>query len=211
MTKEGMSEGENMKELTRTINCKTCGKHFADLLLDESFAAQVREAGRQQTGPDAEAGAAAEPIHGAAAMQVAAHLAGCATCREELEQLQATYALLDSWTAPEPSAFFDSRLHVRLREVRAEEPERLWSRVRSFFLYSTRQRLRPVLAGALAVAVIAGGGGTFAGLCGHQDAMAIKTSPTVNDLKILDNNAQALQQMDELLDSGNDNSAPPVS
>jgi hypothetical protein len=33
----------------------------------------------------------------------------------------------------------------------------------------------------------------------------------VNDLQILDKNAQALQQMDQLLDSGEDSSAPPAS
>jgi hypothetical protein len=41
----------------------------------------------------------------------------------------------------------------------------------------------------------------------------VAASPTVNDLKILDNNAQAIQQMDQLLDdsasSKDDNSGPP--
>jgi hypothetical protein len=39
----------------------------------------------------------------------------------------------------------------------------------------------------------------------------VQASPTVNDLKILDNNAQALQQMDQLLDSSDDSSGPPSS
>jgi hypothetical protein len=38
--------------------------------------------------------------------------------------------------------------------------------------------------------------------------VAVQASPTVNDLKILDNNAKALQQMDQLLDSSDD-SGPP--
>jgi hypothetical protein len=55
------------------------------------------------------------------------------------------------------------------------------------------------------------GGGTFAGFYQHNSAIAVQASPTVNDLKIIDNNAQALQQMDQLLDPGDDNSGPPSS
>jgi hypothetical protein len=76
-------------------------------------------------------------------------------------------------------------------------------------MYSTGHRLRPVLAAALVLAVVLGGGGTFAGLYEHSSTVAVQASPTVNDLKILDNNAQALQQMDQLLDSSDDSSAPP--
>jgi hypothetical protein len=191
-----------MTKMVQKINCKTCGGYFADLLLDAPFAAEVRAAEVRASSPDT----VADP-----ARQIAEHLAGCAACRTEFEQLQATYALMDSWAAPEPSEFFDVSLHARLREAQAEEPEGLWSRVRSFFLYSTRRRLRPVLAGALALTVIAGGGGGFVGFYGHHGTMVVKTSPAVNDLKILDKNAQALQQMDQLLDSNDDSSTPPVS
>jgi hypothetical protein len=45
-----------------------------------------------------------------------------------------------------------------------------------------------------------------------QPTQTVAPSATVNDLKILDNNSQALQQMDQLLDSsGDDSSAPPAS
>jgi anti-sigma factor RsiW len=166
-------------------DCKTCRTHLADLLLDESYVS-------------------AHP-------EIAAHMAACAECRTELEELQATVALLGEWAAPEPSAYFDVKLHARLREAQASEPEGLWSRMRSFLLFSTGRRLRPALAGALVVAVVLGGGGTFAGLYEHNAAVAVEASPAVNDLKVLDNNEQALQQMDQLLDSSDDSSAPPTT
>jgi hypothetical protein len=174
-----------MKKMEMKIDCKTCRTSLADLLLDESYAA-------------------AHP-------EVAAHMAACAECRKELEELQATLALLDAWKAPEPSAYFDTKLHARLREAQASEPEGFWARTRAFLLYSTGHRLRPALAGALVVAVMLAGGGTFAGLYQHNAPIAVQASPAVNDLKVLDSNAQAVQQMDQLLDGSDDSSDPPSS
>ena len=174
-----------MKKIEMKTDCKTCRTHLADLLLDESYAV-------------------AHP-------EVAEHMAACAGCHEELEELQATFALLDTWTVPEPSAYFDVKLHARLREAQAAEPEGFWSRTRAFLMYSTGHRLRPALAGALVVAVMLAGGGTFAGFYQHNPGVAVQASPTVNDLKLLDNNAQAVQQMDQLLDSSDDSSSPPSS
>lgn len=172
------------KMMDMKIDCKTCRTALADLLLDESYAA-------------------AHP-------EVAEHMAACADCRREWEELKATFALLDDWTAPEPSPYFDTKLHARLREAQAAEPEGFWSRTRAFLTYSTGHRLRPVLAAALVV-VLLGGGGTFAGLYEHNSPIAVQVSPTVNDLKVMDNNAQALQQMDQLLDSSDDSSAGPAT
>ena len=174
-----------MKKTDVNIDCKTCRNALADLLLDESYAA-------------------AHP-------EVAAHIAACAECRKELEELQATFAMLDEWKAPEVSAYFDTKLHARLREAQALEPEGFWARTRAFLTYSTGHRLRPALAGAMVLAVVLAGGGTFAGFYQHNGTIAVQASPTVNDLKILDNNAQAMQQMDQLLDGSDDSSGPPSS
>jgi anti-sigma factor RsiW len=174
-----------MKKMEMKTDCKTCRTSLADLLLDESYAA-------------------AHP-------EVAEHMAACAECRTELEELQATFALLDEWKAPEPSPYFDTKLHARLREAQASEPEGFWSRTRAFLTYSTGHRLRPALAGMMVVAVMLAGGGTFAGLYQHSTPIAVQASPTVNDLKLLDNNAQAVQQMDQLLDGSDDSSGPPSS
>jgi len=53
------------------------------------------------------------------------------------------------------------------------------------------------------------GGGTLAGIYQSSTPIAVQASPTVNDLKLLDNNAQAVQQMDQLLDGSDDSSGPP--
>lgn len=171
------------KKMERKADCKSCRSHLADLLLDESYIS----------------------VH----PEIAVHMAECSDCRTELEELQATVALLDTWAAPEPSAYFDVKLRAKLREAQAAGPEGLWNRMRSFLLFSTGRRLRPALAAALVAAVMLGGGGTFAGFYERPRAVAVKASPAVNDLRLMDNNAQALQQMDQLLNGSDDSSAPP--
>jgi hypothetical protein len=174
-----------MKNTNQTADCKQCKAAMAGLLLDAGYAA-------------------AHP-------GLAAHLQACAACRTELAGLQATFALLDDWTVPEPSPYFDSKMRVRLREAELAAPEGLWERLSSFLKFSTGRRLRPAMTGTLAAALLLAGGGTFIGV--YPSNHTVQVSPTVNDLKILDNNAQALQQMDQLLDdpgSGTDD-APPTT
>jgi anti-sigma factor RsiW len=172
---------------TTITDCKTCNTHLADLLLDDGFAA-------------------AHP-------EFADHLDACTACRTELAELRATFALLDEWTVPEPSPYFDSKVHVRLREAIAAPAEGFWERARDFFLFSTGRHLRPAMTTALAVILLAGGGAGI-GVYEHNNAV-VAASPTVNDLKILDKNAQAIQQMDQLLDdsapSADDSAAPPTT
>lgn len=172
------------KKMDLKTDCKTCRTHLADLLLNESYVTSRPE--------------------------LAAHLADCTACRVELQELQSTYALLDSWSAPDPSPYFDVKLHARLREVQAEAPEGLWERIRAFLMFSTGRSLRPAMVGALALVLVVGGGGTLADLY-QRSATANPPSAAVNDLKILDTNAQALQQMDQLLDSGDAGSAAPTT
>jgi hypothetical protein len=167
----------------RTINCKDCKEQMAELLLDDGYAAAH---------PDA-----------------AAHVSACAECSNELKELRATMSAMDAWVAPEISPYFDSKLRARVREAASAAPEGFWERMRSYFLFSTGRHLKPALAGALGVVLLAGGG-TVAGIYQHQ-AMMAQASPTVNDLKIMDNNAQALQQMDQLLDDSDDAGGQPQS
>jgi hypothetical protein len=162
------------------MNCKACHTLLPDLLLD----------------PTAPSSAAART-----------HLESCAVCSEEFRSVQATFNLLDAWQAPEPSAYFDQKLSVRLREAQAAPPAGWLERLRIQLQLNTGRQFRPALVGALALAIIVGGG-TAANLTTHRSA---STSATVNDLQILDKNAQALQTMDQLLqdDTSNDDSAAP--
>lgn len=166
----------------KKIDCKTCRTYLPDLLLDA----------------------------GVANANVSAHLADCADCRTEFGDLRATWALMDEWTAPEPSAYFDSRLHARLREAQAAAPEGLWERLTSYLHFSTGRAFRPAMAGGLALVMLLGGG-TATLVVLEQGPKPAVSSPTVNDLKIYDNNAQALQQMDLLDEPSGDNGGAPQS
>jgi hypothetical protein len=169
-------------------DCKTCRAALPDLLMDSGYA---------EVHPEA-----------------AEHIVGCGECRTEFIELRRTYALLDEWSAPEPSPYFDAKLRVRLREAAAAGPEGLWERMRSFLMFSTGRHLGPAMAGVLGFALLLGGG-TFAGMYRHQAPHVQAASPTIDDLKIMNNNAQALQQMDQLLDDSaqntDDSSGPPTT
>jgi len=58
--------------------------------------------------------------------QAVAHVRGCAACANELASLRSTMALLDEWTAPEPSPYFDTKLRARVKSE--PEPVRGWQR-----------------------------------------------------------------------------------
>ena len=168
------------------MNCSHCQAALPDLLLDP---------GSKQ------------------ALSVQAHLNSCSACQEELAELQATFIMLDGWTAPEPSPWFDGRLRARLRDEQAARPESFFERVRSTLLFSTGRQLRPALAGALALA-LAISGGTALTVSRVLHPQAIEASAAVQDLQIIDRNDQALQTMDQLLqDDATDDgaAAPPAS
>ncbi len=172
-----------MTDMKIMKDCKTCRAALPDLLLD--------------------------PVYATAHGDVAGHLEACTECKAELENLRATMSLMDEWTAPEPSPYFDSRLQVRLREAIAAGPEGFWERLRSRLLFNTGRQFRPAMVGALAFVLAIGGGVPFVL---HMERQT--PSATIDDLKVLDNNEQAEQQMDQLLDDGNgadDTANPPTS
>ena len=82
---------------------------------------------------------------GAPASEVNDHLKGCADCSTTLNDFRQTMALLDEWTAPEPSPYFDTRLKARLRDEAATQPVGLLSWWR-----------RPALAVSLGLVLAAG-------------------------------------------------------
>jgi hypothetical protein len=164
------------------ISCKAAEQRLPDLLLDPASVPAAVEA----------------------------HVASCAVCKGELGSLIATFEALDAWTAPEPSPYFDTRMHALIREAQAAKPEGFFERARSFLLFSTGRQLRPMVAGALALVLVVSGG-SFLGFHGLPGSHPAQVSATVNDLKVLDNNAQAIQQMDQLLDDSDDQDTPPTT
>jgi anti-sigma factor RsiW len=165
------------------MNCKSCQNEFADHL----FGAETPE---EKTA-------------------MAEHLAGCKSCGEEFAGLQKTMDLMDGWRAPGPSAYFDQKMAVLLREEQAKSPAGWLERMRERLLFNTGRQFRPALAGALALMLVLGGGG-FIGVSSLNHPVQPQVSATVNDLQILDKNDQAIQQMDQLLqddDSKDSNTA----
>jgi hypothetical protein len=139
----------------------------------------------------------------AATPDVSRHLQTCAGCAEKLEEFRQTMTLLDEWTAPEPSPYFDLRLHAHLREE--EEMQRAPAGWMHWFR-------RPVLAAALTV-LLGVGIGTFFTRNGSRpqgagdnqmatmDIQSAMTEPgtAVGDLQALDRNHELYSDF-ELLD-----------
>jgi anti-sigma factor RsiW len=161
------------------MNCKATRAHLADLLLD---LASASSAARE-------------------------HVAACAECSRELHELEATMLAMDAWEAPEPSAYFNTRLAARLREEKENPPASLWERMRSRLLYGSNLHLRPVAAGAFALLLMMGGG-TAIWMQQSSPRPVPQESAAVHDLQLLDGNAQVDQQLNSLdadldNDSGN--------
>jgi len=126
-----------------------------------------------------------------------AHMRACPPCAEEYLSFQSTFAALDAWHAPEPGPYFDQKLAVRLREEQAA-PKMSWlEKLQTRLLFNTSRSFRPMMVGALGLALVASGGG-IAVFNYPGTPVVPQTSATVNDLQILDRNEEAFQQLDEL-------------
>lgn len=133
------------------------------------------------------------------------HLAACHGCRRQLAEMQATFALLDEWQAPEANSYFPVRMQALLREEQASGRAGWLDRMRMRLLLANRPA-RPVAAVALALALLIGGG-TYAGIesIASQQAVVIPKSATLRDLQSLDQNAQVFQELNDIdqYDTGN--------
>jgi hypothetical protein len=135
------------------------------------------------------------------APEISGHLAGCEACAGKMEEIRQTMALLDEWQTPEPSPYFDVRLHARLREEMAK-PQAGWL---AWFR-------RPVLAAALTVLMAVGVGLFFNksdGIYKHpDDVIAVNDASTqsaepgtaVSDLQALEKNHDLYSDFDLLDD-----------
>lgn len=138
----------------------------------------------------------------AAPAEVQNHLHSCAACTLALDEMRQTMALLDEWKAPEPSPYFNVRLHARLREEKQKATAGWLDLFR-----------KPAL-GVLAALLIAAGVGLFeydqpSRDSGHsQGPVVISRGTPVGDVEFLDKNSDLLQNFDALdaLDGTVDNS-----
>ncbi len=169
----------NGTETRKQLDCKAAEAAMADLLLDP----------------------------GAAPPAARAHLAACARCRGELEALGSTAALMDGWTVPEPSPFWQTRMTARLKEEQAAPARGLsltgWVQMLRTRAWVSNRALRPSAAGVGALAVVlAVGGGTWVNLShdlSHDSRpAAVQASNAVHDLQSLDENAQVFQELSSL-------------
>src|SRR5271170_7879265 len=124
------------------------------------------------------------------------HVEECPDCTRELAELRATMALMDEWATPEANPFFDTKLLARLRAEQQAAPAGFLERLKARFLYGSSLRMQPLMAGALGVVILVGGG-TYADLA-WQTVHRTQESATVRDLQSLDGNAQVFQQLDSV-------------
>ncbi len=163
-----------MPEVRVVMNCEKLKSSLPDLLLDPSALSRMERE------------------------SLDLHMHSCADCREELAGLQATMQLLDSWVAPDPSPYFNTKMQARLRSEKALPPEGFWERLRARVLFSANVPVRAFGAAALAVVLFVGGGSALFELHTINQPPQIQASATVKDLQLLDGNAQVFQQLNAL-------------
>lgn len=127
--------------------------------------------------------------------QMDEHIKTCSACSTTLAELRQTMALLDEWQAPEPSPYFDTRLHARLREEAAKQTGWLAS-------FGKAWLRKPALAFSLAailvmgITLFRGDGYRYRG----ADSMAVVPGSAVGDLQALDKNHDLYSDFDVLDD-----------
>lgn len=141
---------------------------------------------------------------------VASHLASCGACAEAWKSLEGTWAMLDEWRAPEPSPYFHTRFQARLAEAKGlEASQPAWNGIMGWLRKPAfgMPVWRPMLAGALALAMAVGVGM----LQNENGQQSISTTLTraqngtaVGDLQTLERNQDMFSDFDVLDD------LPPV-
>jgi len=123
-----------------------------------------------------------------------AHMLECAACKNEYQSMRSTMNLLDAWTTPEPSPYFDVRLRARLRDVKEHEQQG----VIAHWLgkVGIRQLTWKPAAAALFALVLAVSGGLYIGNPGHPPI--VQAACPVVDLQSLDKNQQVLNDLQAL-------------
>lgn len=142
--------------------------------------------------------------------KVKAHMASCSACEQEFESLRSTMNVLDTWTAPEPSQYFDVRLRARLREVKEQEQHGVLSRLLEKIGVG-HFSWKPMAAAALTmIMAVAGGMYVVSGSSHSASREHAKLECPVVDLQALDQNQQVLSELQDLDDDGSNNNSVPA-
>ena len=138
--------------------------------------------------------------------EVNSHVAACANCAKQLDELRATMAVLDTWEAPEPNPYFMTRFSAKLEEERKAAPAGWLERLRARYMYGQGLHAKPLVAMAMTVVLLLGGG-TYLGITNwDQPPVLPPQAAVVHDLQVLDNNAQVLDQLESLSNNDDDGS-----
>lgn len=141
-----------------------------------------------------------------------AHLSACAACENEFESLRSTMNVLDTWTAPEPSPYFDVRLRARLREV--QEHSQPGVVARWLEKIGLRQLTWKPLTAAAFTMIMAVGGGLYvvnSPTHGRSGKATLQAACPVVDLQALDKNQQVLNELQDLDEDSSNNTQPAVN
>jgi hypothetical protein len=131
-----------------------------------------------------------------APVTVKAHVESCDGCRSELEELRATMTAMDAWEAPAPNPYFMTRFESRLREEKQAAPAGWLERLRARMTLAPRMHARPLAAMALTLCLLLGGG-AYLDVYWQAPPEHPETA-VVHDLQTLDNNAQLLDQLEDI-------------
>jgi hypothetical protein len=139
-----------------------------------------------------------------------AHMSECAACKNEYQSMRSTMNLLDTWTTPEPSPYFDVRLRARLRDVKEREQHGVVSRWLE--KVGIRQLTWKPAAAAMFALILAAGGALYVGNPGGIGGNHIvQAACPVVDLQALDKNQQVLNDLQALDDDSAGSSQTQVS
>lgn len=141
-----------------------------------------------------------------------AHMATCAACEHEFESLRSTMNVLDTWTAPEPSQYFDVRLRARLREVKEQEQHSPLARLLDKIGVGPLS-WKPLAAAALTMIMAVAGGMYVVTGSSHsvsREHAKLAECPVV-DLQALDQNQQVLSELQDIDDDSSNNTPAQVT
>lgn len=125
------------------------------------------------------------------------HVASCSSCAKDWQAMKGTMAALDSWQAPEPSPYFNTRLYARLEEEK-RRPATLGERLTAML----HVRWQAAAGLALAVALAVGGSIYRFDIATGSGTHQVAKGNAVDDLKALEKNKDLLSAMDDLDQAG---------